>query len=632
MLHNQFDEYEPITVGINIDKWSFSNKDTNNFRINTWDFGGQEVNYPTHQFFLTKRSIYIKVWEHRQYSNLPNLAFFDYWLNVARMLGENSPILLVQNKIDERYQTLPQQELQEIFGVHRFFDVSAKDGTGIAELKQKIEQLAAELPHTGIEVPRSWFEVRNELASLTDNYISLQTFFDICDRHSIHRTDALELSDFFHDLGVILHFKHNVLLRDVVFLQFDWATQAVYRIMNHVKVQRAFGVFGYDILNEIWYDYPNEKYPHLLALMQKFQMCLPLENNQYLVPELLAADPPAYKWDFNGNVRFEFSYPFMPAGLMTQLVWRLFDMLEVYWKSGAVLVYKNTRLLVRIYIVERRISFWITGEKTEETLNFVRWEFDKIHRYLQSPPFKEMFPCNCHLCETNTNPEFYEYTELQDYLNDGIAEIRCRKSRKLVPIKPLIGKYNGGSPKTPLLEYIVRAAKKMQGLHKPLALGKDENNRNTFIANELSNADYIIKDQALWGSSATGIKAGELDIKIENRQGETISIIEAFNLDSLNKEKIIKHITKLFREYNTNGLPEMYIIVYSEANDFVALWEKYKVFVQTITVQHIEYNRFADISQKMYTPAQIKVAQTQYTLNQTECTLYHVFVNMNFTF
>jgi GTPase SAR1 family protein len=32
-----------------------------NFRVNIWDFGGQEIYHQTHQFFLTERSLYALV-------------------------------------------------------------------------------------------------------------------------------------------------------------------------------------------------------------------------------------------------------------------------------------------------------------------------------------------------------------------------------------------------------------------------------------------------------------------------------------------------------------------------------------------------------------------------------------------
>jgi len=627
MLYNEFDEHEKMTIGIKVDHWKFTHESENDFRINVWDFGGQEVNYPTHQFFLTKRSIYVKVWEHRQYSNLPNLAFFDYWLNIAKLYGDQSPIIVVQNKIDERYMGLPQLELQEVFGVHRFIDVSAKEGTGIHDLKNLIERLAIELPHAGQDVPRSWFEIRRELEQHNENFISIYEYFDICKKHGLERDKALDLSDFFHDLGIFLHFKHTPLLHDLIFLKSDWTTNVVYRIMHNVKVQRAFGKFHYQILAEIWNDYPEERYPHFLALMQKFQMCLPLGDNEFLVPELLAADPPKYEWDYKENVRFEFSYKFMPAGLMTQFIWRLFDMLEVYWKSGAVITYKETRLLVRIFIVERKVSFWLKGKNTEETLNFVRWEFDKIHRYLQNPLFKEMFPCNCSECTNSSEPAFYEYPQLRKYLQNKITEIRCPLSVEAISINRLLGKYNGGSAKTPLFEYIFRAAKKLQGLQKPLNLGLQENNRTTFIANELSNSDYIIKDQALWGQSASGKQAGEMDIKIENKNRETIAIIEAFNLKSFVQKTISTHIDKLINRYDANGLPENYILVYCE-NNFEENWNKYIQFVPTLKTD-FKLAQFDPHYSSGLEVADIKTAKAVHVRNGSEVVIYHFFVKIS---
>ena len=34
--------------------------------MNIWDFGGQEIYYATHQFFLTKRSLYVLVIDNRK--------------------------------------------------------------------------------------------------------------------------------------------------------------------------------------------------------------------------------------------------------------------------------------------------------------------------------------------------------------------------------------------------------------------------------------------------------------------------------------------------------------------------------------------------------------------------------------
>ena len=62
LVHNAFDPEEPKTEGINITQWPIpaqSGEADGNIRLNIWDFGGQEIMHATHQFFLTKRSLYL---------------------------------------------------------------------------------------------------------------------------------------------------------------------------------------------------------------------------------------------------------------------------------------------------------------------------------------------------------------------------------------------------------------------------------------------------------------------------------------------------------------------------------------------------------------------------------------------
>src|SRR5438309_7858825 len=54
------------TEGIEIRRWEVQTPLTYRFRVNVWDFGGQEIYHATHQFFLTKRSLYLFVWDARK--------------------------------------------------------------------------------------------------------------------------------------------------------------------------------------------------------------------------------------------------------------------------------------------------------------------------------------------------------------------------------------------------------------------------------------------------------------------------------------------------------------------------------------------------------------------------------------
>ena len=57
LITNNFNPKENKTEGINIQPWQLQ-VDSRQIKLNVWDFGGQEIMHATHQFFLTKRSLY----------------------------------------------------------------------------------------------------------------------------------------------------------------------------------------------------------------------------------------------------------------------------------------------------------------------------------------------------------------------------------------------------------------------------------------------------------------------------------------------------------------------------------------------------------------------------------------------
>ncbi|CCI18671.1 Leucine-rich-repeat protein (fragment) [Microcystis aeruginosa PCC 9807] len=92
LLHNTFNSGEPKTPGINLEKWQLPQKP--DIRLNLWDFGGQKVMQTTHQFFLTKRSLYLLVLDNRKNEQQNRL---EYWLKLIETYGGNSPVIIVGN-------------------------------------------------------------------------------------------------------------------------------------------------------------------------------------------------------------------------------------------------------------------------------------------------------------------------------------------------------------------------------------------------------------------------------------------------------------------------------------------------------------------------------------------------------
>jgi small GTP-binding protein len=117
---------EPSTHGINIVPWEltcpFKQNNAENVKINFWDFGGQDIYHATHQFFLTKRSLYLLVWEARKEEESRS---FDYWLNIIKLLSANSPVIIVMNKSDLRSKHIDEASFKEKFkNIVTFLQVS----------------------------------------------------------------------------------------------------------------------------------------------------------------------------------------------------------------------------------------------------------------------------------------------------------------------------------------------------------------------------------------------------------------------------------------------------------------------------------------------------------------------------
>lgn len=126
---------EKSTEGINVIQWRFIHNGKD-FRVNIWDFGGQEIYHQTHQFFLTKRSLYILVADTRK----ENTDFY-WWLKVVELLSDNSPILIVKNEKQDRQCDVNKRQLRgEFTNLKKVLSTNLATNRGLSEVKNAIEQ------------------------------------------------------------------------------------------------------------------------------------------------------------------------------------------------------------------------------------------------------------------------------------------------------------------------------------------------------------------------------------------------------------------------------------------------------------------------------------------------------------
>jgi hypothetical protein len=430
---------EETTKGIDVLEWHFPMENSQDFRVNIWDFGGQEIYHATHQFFLTKRSLYLLVVDSRK--EHPHL---DYWLNIVELFSENSPLLIVKNELGDRPVKMDEPQLKGRFeNLKESLPTNLgnlQGGSGLEAIKKAIIYHISQLSHIGNSLPKTWIQVRETLEEDERNHISLDQYLQICDQNGFKLkqesvTDGrLVLSQYFHDLGSILHFQEDQTspLYKTVILKPKWGTDAAYKVLDNNQVKQNLGKFTTTELKQIWQDaeYQNMQ-AELLELMLKFKLCYPLPNakNTYIAPQLLDANQPKYIWNDSNNLLLRYEYDFMPRGILTRFIVEMHKYIKEpnVWLTGVLLKRDDTWAEVIETYDRREIKIRISGKNKRGFLEVITDQLDEIHASFNQLKVKKLIPCNCDVCKDSQNPHFYDLNKLRERLANRKDNIECDK-------------------------------------------------------------------------------------------------------------------------------------------------------------------------------------------------------------
>lgn len=435
---------EISTQGIDVSQWSFPIDGGKSFRVNLWDFGGQEIYHATHQFFLTKRSLYALVVDVRKED-----TDFYYWLNVVELLSDSSPLLVIKNEKQDRHREIDERQLRGQFsGIKEFLACNFSSNRGLDEIKSEIKHYVKSLPHIGSPLPKTWVKVRDALERDKRNYISFDNYLEICKNNGFDRLkDSLLLSGYLHDLGVCLHFQDDPLLRRIVILKPHWGTDAVYKVLDNPTVIRNLGRFNRSNLSAIWNasEYTG-MHDELIQLMMKFKLCYQIPNtkDEYIAPQLLTVNQPQHPWNDQENLLLRYTYEFMPKGILTQFIVSMNSSIvtvnrtSLVWRSGVVVAKNQTGAEIIEYYGKREIRVKVAGVHKKELMTIVMYELDKIHATYKRLKYDKLIPCNCAECKKRKEPYFYRYETLQKFIEDRQDQIQCQYSYKMVNVYSLV--------------------------------------------------------------------------------------------------------------------------------------------------------------------------------------------------
>ena len=313
------------TVLIDVSEWSYRpSVGRRAFHFSIWDFGGQEEYYATHQCFLSQRSLYLLLF---------NLMHGDKgveelrpWLNIIALRAPHSCVIIIGTHLDE----VPDEEREEIDALqHRVATLAASYNNrlqivevlpvglknrieNIGLLKEAIYNHAANYknrggqPLMGQKIPASYHALEKQMETvqqevrqgIREPIMTAKEF-----KTMVHQMNIDDIQDdeelktatlFLTDVGPLLHYDdrgHN--LHELYFVDPCWLCDMISKMVRTCPLVKNGILYSNDIpmlFNDK--QFPWQYFEQFLALLNRFEIALSLDNQRLLIPCTLPDERP----------------------------------------------------------------------------------------------------------------------------------------------------------------------------------------------------------------------------------------------------------------------------------------------------------------------------------------------------
>ncbi|PTX59303.1 leucine rich repeat (LRR) protein, partial [Kordia periserrulae] len=458
--NKELPKIEDRTRGIDIYNYEFSaNNDT--FICHIWDFGGQDVLYQVHRFFLSNDAIYILVTDSR--ADQGNK--YEEWLQTIEIFtkeNNNNKIILLQNlKFGDTPANIDISDYKKYYNIvdGKVFEVDlsfseAKHRETFRAFKQVIQNRLEELPHVQRKILSDWLNVRKELEELLEintYLINLSQYAKICEKHKVEDKERQkDLLRYLHKLGIVLWYEDYLAIKQKVILNPEWITTALYRIIDSKDIRAKNGKLEQEDVEHLWnepmyVDFHNE----LLEMLKIFRLAYKRRHeNAYIVPSLMSTVIPEKHENWNPKEKWEIKYKYprlMPRGIVNQLAAELCKYVdsdfEDVWAFGVVFTVKNAKAKVQVNRNLKQISVEAYGNERLMLMQDIVKAMKDIHETYKGLDFDIEIPCVCEKCSTlsSVKKTYHDYNEdIEREIEDNRDDIYCRNLRGHIKIAPIL--------------------------------------------------------------------------------------------------------------------------------------------------------------------------------------------------
>lgn len=368
------------TVGIDVKDWIIQGKGKmkKELILNVWDFGGQEEFYSTHPHFMTQRALYLAVYDLSK--GQAEVDAMKPWLFNIKARASTSPVILVGTHLDvsdeKQHKACMSKITRELLNKRGFpaiqnyhFVNATEESDSIIRLrkiiiKESLHFKIRDQPVVGQLIPDSYLELEKRILLERKN---VPVEFPVIDQKrllELVQESQLQLDEnelphaihFLNESGVLLHFQDPALqLRDLYFVDPKWLCKIMAQILT-VKME-GFSKYPKGIVKRSDVEkflLKKSKFPKIymsqyFKLLEKFQIALPLGEDQLLIPSSLSDHRPVIELPHCENseiiIRL-YEMPYFPMGFWSRLINRLLE-ISPYMLSGRARALRPNRMYWR---------------------------------------------------------------------------------------------------------------------------------------------------------------------------------------------------------------------------------------------------------------------------------------------
>jgi hypothetical protein len=421
--------------------------------LSVWDFAGQHMEHATHQFFLTENAIYLILWNARLGAESGKHDLW-YWLELLKMRVRNPKFLLVATHVEHTPPDLNLSEIERSYnGCQGNFPIELENLKGMASLRTRILELAADSPSLRAEWPPEWLSVRDEVRKIREKQVHMTpTAFRTLmkKKHVTEQVAQQDLAGQLHNLGEILYFQERDELSSLVILSPEWVTELIALVVRSNEVRQNKGILSKAHLAKLWKKAKLQPtiQAHLIHLMDWFDLTystshrtelgIVVEALPYSTPESLKqVDLPSDQPRMEMIFRFPSLHRRLPPGIPTWGIARAHRFSKCTpWrdaaafedgdsKSQALILASDTAKEIRLRVVADYPPFFFG--LMESILR------DTFKRYPGLEPERRL-PCSC----GPACPATYLYETVLKRWREGKQLVTCDQSGEDVAIGSLL--------------------------------------------------------------------------------------------------------------------------------------------------------------------------------------------------